>query len=218
MGLKRNIKRIRRKYFPSDFELMLEKWKAEGDDYTLRFDYDLDVDSLVLDLGGYRGQWTSDLYSRYCCRILVFEPVSSFYEKIKDRFKFNDDIEVYQHGLGGISCKAVIHICADGSSIFKSGQSSEEIEIIDIKEWFENMNIREVDLVKINIEGGEYELLERMIETGIIKMIDSLQVQFHEISVDSDRRMKKIQQDLEETHFPTYQYKFVWENWKRNNS
>ena len=95
---------------------------------------------------------------------------------------------------------------------------TEEIEIIDIKKWFENMNIREVDLVKINIEGGEYELLERMIETGIIKMIDSLQVQFHEISVDSDRRMKKIQQDLEETHFPTYQYKYVWENWKRNNS
>ena len=212
------MKKIRQKFFPSEFELMLEKWHSDGGDYSLRFNYALDSDSLVLDLGGYHGQWTSDLYSRYRCRILVFEPVSKFYEMIKDRFQFNSDIEVYQYGLGGKSRREVIGLGGDGSSLFRNTRESEEIDIIGVLEWFENRKIREIDLMKINIEGGEYELLERMINTGLIERVDNLQIQFHDISKDSESRMTKIQGDLKKTHVPTYQYKFVWENWEKTGS
>ena len=82
-------------------------------------------------------------------------------------------------------------------------------------EWMEKNDITNIDLMKINIEGGEYELLDRMLEENLVKVVDNLQIQFHDISPESHSRMMTIQKGLERTHSPTYQYRFIWENWKR---
>jgi FkbM family methyltransferase len=195
--------------------LMVRKWWANGGDHALRFDYDLNEESVVLDLGGYKGQWASDLFSRYRCRIFVFEPVRAFAEQIERRFRKNDRIEVLQYGLGGSSKTQTIHICADASSTFGGSSNKEEIRIVDAKDWISERRIGRIDLIKINIEGGEYELLERLIETRLIEMIENIQVQFHDIAADSRLRMQQIQDHLRTTHEPTYQYEFVWENWAR---
>lgn len=78
-------------------------------------------------------------------------------------------------------------------------------------------NINTIDLMKINIEGGEYELIEHFIEKEFIKEIRDIQVQFHGFVPDAGVRMKKIQEELKKTHFLTYQYEFVWENWRRKD-
>jgi len=62
---------------------------------------------------------------------------------------------------------------------------------------------------------GEYELLEKLIETGLIGIFENVQVQFHDVAPDSHSRMERIQKALGKTHTPTYQYEFVWENWTR---
>lgn len=71
--------------------------------------------------------------------------------------------------------------------------------------------------MKINIEGGEYELIEHFIESEFVKEIRDIQVQFHDFIPDAGVRMKKIQEELKNTHFLTYQYEFVWENWRRKD-
>ena len=43
-------------------------FKIQGDK-TLRLNYNLNDASLVFDLGGYEGQWSSDIFSKYCCFI-----------------------------------------------------------------------------------------------------------------------------------------------------
>ena len=40
-------------------------------------------------------------------------------------------------------------------------------------------NLKVNALMKINIEGGEFELLERLLETRLISRIENIQVQFH---------------------------------------
>ena len=211
--------RFRRKFFPSEQELMLRKWWVDvGDHEDLRFDYDLNAESVVIDLGGYTGDFASDLFSRYLCRIYVFEPVSLFADKLRERFLKNNRIEVIQYGLGGSSRKEKINICADGSSIYRDSSNFEEIEIVDIKDWLAEKSIERVDLIKINIEGSEYELLESLIRSKEIAMIENIQVQFHNVADDSLLRMENIQRELKKTHEPTYQYKFVWENWKLKNN
>lgn len=107
-------------------------------------------------------------------------------------------------------------MCDDGSSIFKESQQKVAIEFEDVASFFDEFNIKDVDLMKINIEGGEYELLTRLIETGLIKQIKQLQIQFHDIESDSELKMKNICDNLALTHSPTFQYDFVWENWVRN--
>jgi FkbM family methyltransferase len=93
---------------------------------------------------------------------------------------------------------------------------AEEIRIVDAKQWFDENGIESVALMKINIEGGEYDLLDRMIQTRLVESIENIQVQFHNFTVNATRRMEHIQKDLERTHTSTYQYRFVWENWARN--
>ena len=54
---------------------------------------------------------------------------------------------------------------------------------------FENikdLDIEKIDLLKLNIEGSEYDLLEKLLKSGLISTIDKLQIQFHENINESD--------------------------------
>ena len=194
---------------------MIRKWRDDGGDQRFRFDYELGRHSLVMDLGGYQGQWASDLYSRYRCRILIFEPIISFSSQIADRFRENEDIQVFTCGLGATSRTETIYLHGAGSSTFKKRSHAENIQITDVGEWLTQNGIDSVQLMKINIEGGEFELLERLIETQLIGCIENIQVQFHNVALNSSSRMESIQQSMARTHRPIYQYRFVWESWER---
>ena len=75
---------------------------------------------------------------------------------------------------------------------------------------------QEIAVCKMNIEGGEYQLLDYIIETGTIKNIKNLQVQFHLVKgYDSEKCYKLIAKRLGQTHKITWRYPFVWESWKR---
>lgn len=216
--LKRIITRLRLSLFPTEHDKEIRRWYADGGDEKLRYDYDLNSDSLVLDIGGYKGQFASDIYARYNCRVLVFEPVKSFAEKIKNRFKKNPMIEVFCLALGSNRRQDVMFLGDDGSSVFRNSSKKESIQFVDVAEFFAEHNIQDIDLMKINIEGGEYELLPRLFETGLISRIKQVQVQFHDLQPESEARMYEICRTLSKTHTPTYQYKFVWENWARHNA
>ncbi len=189
-------------------------FKIQGDK-TLRLDYDLDEKSLVFDLGGYEGQWTSDIFSKYCSFIHIFEPVEEFAKNIEKRFYKNEKIIVHSYGLSNKNETVKITLDKTSSSIFKSGKETSDALLLRAIDFMKQNNIQSIDLMKINIEGGEYDLLEHLIDTGFIKNIKNIQVQFHDIFPDAEQRMLKIQKDLEKTHFKTYQYPFVWENWRK---
>jgi FkbM family methyltransferase len=191
-------------------------WLRDRGDATLRLDYDLDERSVVFDVGGYQGQWASDIFSRYRCTIHIFEPVSAFADAIERRFLMNRSIRVHRCGLAAETRMASIVLAQDGSSILRKGGPSEEVRLVRAIDLIEREGIRAVDLMKINIEGGEYELLEHLIGVDFIRRVRHLQIQFHDCDPGAAERMAKIQQVLSVSHHTTYQYFFVWENWTRN--
>lgn len=191
-------------------------WFSINGDKTLRLNYPLDSSSVVIDVGGYEGQWASDIFSKYCCNIIIFEPVKEFYIKIKDRFIKNEKIVVYDLGLGNSDKNIKISLLNDSSSLFKNNTNEENIKIVDTSVFFNKHNIDNIDLMKINIEGSEYDLLENLIKNNLIHQIKNIQVQFHDFVPNAKERMIKIQEKLKETHHVTYQYEFVWENWEIN--
>lgn len=214
--------RVRRKiktHTNEEFERSVEKWFAIKGDETLRLDYpELSTNDLVLDLGGYKGQWASDIFSKYQPTVYIFEPYIPFYENIQQRFIKNDKIKVFPFGLGNQSSILSISYSDDGTSFFRAGSTEQKAEIKNIKDFFEENNISEVALMKINIEGGEYDLLEYMIANDLHVKIKNIQIQFHNKYVDKPEiRMKNIQNALAHTHKLTWQYVFVWENWKRKS-
>jgi hypothetical protein len=68
--------------------------------------------------------------------------------------------------------------------------------------------------LKLNIEGAEYDVLDRLATAGVLPRIRSLVIQFHRVVPESDRRRDMIQAKLAQTHHLVFDYPFVWERWE----
>ena len=190
-------------------------WSAANGDKTLRVNYpELNKKSLVVDVGGFHGSWAKEIFARYGCDILIFEPVSSFAKELADFFAANSSITCHNVGLSNKDSVAELSLLGDKSSTFEKGSKKESIQLVDASAFFKKNGISNIDLMKINIEGAEYELLENLIESKFIEHIKNIQVQFHDFVPNAKERMESIQKTLSRTHRLTYQYPFVWENWQ----
>lgn len=209
------LKTIFHKIFPSRQSRRVAPWHLINGDKTLRLNYDLSADSIVFDIGAFEGSWSSDIFSMYTCQIYAFEPVKQFYEALIKKFAKNSKIKIYPFGLSGKSYQAEISVAAESSSVFKAGFVKESIRLVDIAQFINDQGISHIDLMKINIEGAEYDLLDRLIDANLISSIDNLQIQFHDFVPDAELKVKKLREQLAKTHQLTYQYDFVWENWSK---
>jgi len=99
------------------------KWHKDGGDFEMRFNYSLNENSIVFDLGGYKGNFASDLFSRMPCNIYIFEPVKQNYLIIKERFKLNNKIEAFPFGLSNITKSTIMEIKDDSSSTLINKES-----------------------------------------------------------------------------------------------
>ncbi|MCK5819850.1 MAG: FkbM family methyltransferase [Psychromonas sp.] len=155
------------------------------------------------------------MYNKYQANIYIFEPVLGFYNQIKKRFLDNAKIHTYNYGLSDVNEKIDICIDNDASSTkITDIEMSESIQLKSIVEFIENNRIHKIDLIKINIEGGEFDLLPSLLDHEIITKVDNLQIQFHEFIENSETKRNNIRKQLEKTHELTYDYYFIWENWK----
>lgn len=197
-------------------ERAIEAWKAAGRE-ELRFDYDLDESSLVVDAGGHVGQWTSDVVARFLCRVHVYEPVPGFAEQIRARFARNPLVTVHAVGLAGETRDVPIELRGTGSSIVGGNGvvPTVVVPLVRAADAFGEAGIDRVDLIKVNIEGAEYELLEHLSGAGWIPRIRYLQVQFHDIGQGSAERMRALQARLADTHDLMWRHELVWESWRR---
>ncbi len=200
------------------FKIEVERWFSEKGDVYRRLNYpELNKDSLVIDLGGYIGNFTESIYSKYNCNVMLFEPVLGFYNICDYKFKENNKINVYNFGLSGESRQCSINLFFDSSTEFLSDDtvSSEIVSLLNIKEFIENNNIDSVDLLKINIEGGEYELMEYIVsDPDLIRKIKNIQIQYHIFIENHKERRNNINNKLSNTHTRTWNYEWVWENWE----
>jgi FkbM family methyltransferase len=198
--------------------IAMVKWIIKKGDATLRMDYDLKPDSVIFDVGGYRGEWAKDMSGRYGSYIHIFEPVDEYYEEIKQKLSSNPKITVNKAGLADKTGSQMISIDEDGSSLVKLDGKVMEINLTDIAEYIVRHGITRVDLMKLNIEGGEYALLDRMHEIGFIEKCGDIQIQFHDFFPTAKEHRNKLRKILSTTHELTYDYPFIWENWRRKKN
>ena len=117
-------------------------------------------------------------------------------------------------------CKKVTGaLFESGSILITGGVSFEQVDevykyICDFLIKHKN-NIKKIDLLKLNIEGSEYDVLEKLLNDGKIDIIENIQVQFHTFIDNCVDRRNNIREKLKNTHIETYCYEFVWENWKK---
>ena len=191
------------------------KWKAIDGDHTLRLQYLLGTDSIVVDVGGYHGQWTSDIYAMYKCRVHIFEPMPIFADFIAKRFSRNSDITLHRIALGTRDEESVFVDLDDATGRIResSGNKNVTVPVRAAAKYLKEHNIENIDLMKINIEGDEYDLLEHLYSQNMLPSIKNIQVQFHHHVPGADKRLIVMHELLSKTHSPTYQFPYIWENW-----
>lgn len=190
------------------------KWFRDNGDYTHNVNYNLNENSVIMDLGGYKGVWAQQMIDKYNPNVYILEPITSFYEDMLSKFSNNKKVHLLNVGIGIEDKDGFIFMNGDASSSNSSNGEAVRVKLNSIDTVLKKWDLNEVDLIQINIEGDEYALLEHMIENNSISKFKNIQVQFH-LGIKNDiERRKKIRQGLIDNNFKiNFDYPFVWESW-----
>ena len=212
--------RFRQHVLRDPFLMEGARWVKTKGDGTLRLDYFLTRDSLVFDVGGFHGDFAAAIYEKFACQIYIFEPVPEFYEKCIARFQGNNRVTCFNFGLASANKWLDIGLAENASSFSLTDKKTpaQRVQVRSINECIREMKIRRIDLMKINIEGGEFDVIPALIDSGHIKIIGNLQVQFHNFIKAAVEQRNSICTRLGATHVQMWSYEFIWESWKLKGS
>ena len=197
---------------------------ATRDNPDILIDVDLPDGSVVVDVGAYIGEWSERILERADERgvqdlqIHAFEPEPHAYKRLLAGTGQDPRVQLHSFGLAGRDRAEQLTIGGPGSSLFVDPTTpgylgATEIDLRDAGAVLSALDIDRVDLVKINIEGGEFELIDRLHETGWLARMGPLIIQFHEFGPDAYRGRRRNRRQLAKTHRCTWNYTWVYERW-----
>ena len=99
----------------------------------------------------------------YHSRIYCFEPIQDYYFDIQRKFNGFGNISVFPLAISDKNGVDVMYINDDSSSIHIKTGNPFKIDCITLDKVMWGNGLNYIDLIKINIEGEEYTLLEYMI-------------------------------------------------------
>jgi len=193
----------------------LESWQACDGEATLRLDYDLSPQSVVIDVGGRRGEWARQMVQRYDPTVYILAAAPELGVDLSSKFSANPKVKVFGLGLPDRDGTQPIALDEDGTGPSRKGGRGRRVQTREIAGFLAEHGLESVDLIKINVEGSEYQLLRRMIETCAVARCRDIQVRFHRLVPEATQLRDEIRKLLAQTHYLTYDFPFICENWRR---
>lgn len=206
---------IIREYLGKDFLSPIQGFALDGYNDLLYQNLNITSDGIVVVLGGYLGDSASSYNKSFGCQVHVYEPIKDFYKVLKSRFIDLSKVHIESYAVSSYSGIILLSIDGEKTGQFGGSTANVEVETKDISEIIEKLGI--VDLLESNIEGGEYEVLFKLIETGQISKIKVFQIQFHNYGIQNEIDRSKIRLELGKTHNLIFNYEWVWERWELKN-
>ncbi|MFC1771569.1 FkbM family methyltransferase [Candidatus Margulisiibacteriota bacterium] len=153
-----------------------------------------------IDCGAHIGE--SILYAQHVfgknIRSYSFEAIPKLADNLKTAYSNNTDIKVFNN-IVWIKNEVKKIYCSkeftDGSSVYHEKKTggldknvSIEVTAINLSEWIRS-NFKKTDFIilKLDIEGAEYEVLNKLITDGTIEYINILCGEFHCDKIDTKR-------------------------------
>ena len=204
-----------RNWLGIDFLSPLQKYIMDGYDDFLYSNLNLNEDSIVVILGGYRGVSSKSIIDRYNPYMHIIEPIPTYFNYLQGIFN-GEKAVVYQFAAHSANELITMGLAGEETGIRATTQISIQVEAKDIGEFIRSLN-EKVDLIEINIEGGEYAVIDHLIATENIKLIRTLLIQFHQYDFNDEYKRAKLRKFLNKTHENIFTYPWVWERWDIRN-
>lgn len=149
----------------------------------------LNESSVFVDLGANIGQQVEVLKERNI-NTYAFEPHPFIFKKLEEVASGHQNIKLYQKAAwindqeAHLFYKRNPQAVNGGASLIWEKTNIErdgafKIETINFSNFLKDLNL-EIEVLKIDIEGSEYHLIEHLIETGAINFCKNLFVEDHE--------------------------------------
>lgn len=204
--------------FPKDlFTTNINKWFFMNGDKNFLLTHKLSKDSIVFEVGWYTGVFSDKIINLFDPYLYIFEPIEEYYAILVAKYKNNAKVKVYHFGLSDADSMLEISKSNDGTSVFKESSDKESIVLKNIHEFLvsEKLDKESVDLISINIEGWEYQLLDKVLSTTP-DLFRNIQVQFHDFVENAEvKRGELVKRLLENWYEKWYSFPFVWELFKK---
>ena len=182
----RNLQRAwygMRGYYPARmekyrFRVRLEDrkfWRTlasgEWEHHTFRIlDSLLQPDSLYLDFGAWIGPTV--LYAaRQCRHVFCLEPDAEAYERLLSNLRLNriENVSTFHGAMHTHDGSVTLHnprIFGNSETRVQRASAGDSTTVLamDISRFIECWNIRQIDLIKIDVEGAEFDLMQSIID------------------------------------------------------
>lgn len=175
------------------------QWQSENLEHK-RYEYDLNENSNVYDIGSYKREFANEIEKRYHCKVKTFDAIDN-------NAAWLHDGNIILSGNGNTM-----------SAFTNNSTFKKQYKCVDIARVIRE-DEKQIDLMKINIEGGEYGLLSHIFAQGLMPRIDNIQVQFHAVTMFNYKLVYEVlSRQLRLTHHLQWRYEFCWESWKRTQA
>lgn len=158
---------------------------------------------VIIDVGANVGDYSSTVLAcNVSSRILAFEPHPKNYLKLTERIN-SENFSAYNFAVGNENGTLNLYDykSQDGSkhaSIFrkvisdlhKSKSSTHKVEIIALGEFLEKKGVQKIDLLKIDVEGNEFDVLVGIKDYILNNQISAIHFEFNEMNVISRKSFK----------------------------
>lgn len=185
----------------------IQAWQENKMEH-IRYKYKLMPHDTVIDLGAYTGEFAEQIHDQYGCNVICVEPTDSI-----KRLAGKPWVTIIEKAAGtGVGVQRFGGMFYY-TSIFEDNEKYgfRDFPTFDVNDLLN----QPIGLLKINVEGMEYTLMNHIMEAGLHKNVDNFQVQFHLVDTESERNWRAIAKRMYETHEITWRMPFCWENWKR---
>jgi len=138
----------------------------------------------VVDVGANIGLWTEYIkHTSKCKKIYAVEPNTTALKVLKETFINDNSVIVVDKAMANIDGELEFFVDEQNSTIsslssFGSLKKSYKVKSTTLKTFLKEYNVRNIDLFKVDIETGEYDLFESFGEFEFSK-IDNILVEYH---------------------------------------
>lgn len=164
-------------------------------------DFNISDKKIVLDIGANVGLWSKYIIYKGSSKVYCFEPNRKALEHLNKTFKAENNVTIFNLGIYKEKSKIPFYIDESNSLVSSvlsdsNNQPSYEIECITLKDALEMTGETKIDLVKMDIEGAEFEVIDNL-DSYISSKIDSFLIEYHDFYfADGDFKISSMEKKL----------------------